>query len=143
MDAKYVQNKFKEKKMKLAIIGSRDLTIDNLEKYLPEGITEIVSGGARGVDTSAANYARKNAIKLTEFLPDYARYRGGAPQRRNEQIALYADEVIAFWNGSSKGTVRTLSLFRKLGKKITVIEMKKEILEVVEGGKPKAENGKL
>ena len=43
--------------MKVAVIGSRNLTVSNLEKYLPAGVTEIVSGGARGVDTSAREYA--------------------------------------------------------------------------------------
>ena len=44
--------------MKVAVIGSRNLTVANLEKYLPAGVTEIVSGGARGVDTSAREYMR-------------------------------------------------------------------------------------
>ncbi len=39
--------------MKVAVIGSRGLTVEDLGKYLPEGTTEIVSGGARGVDTCA------------------------------------------------------------------------------------------
>ena len=34
--------------MKVAVIGSRSLTVQNLEKYLPQGVTEIVSGGAKG-----------------------------------------------------------------------------------------------
>ncbi len=37
--------------MKVAVIGSRGLRVDNLEKYLPKETTEIVSGGARGIDT--------------------------------------------------------------------------------------------
>ena len=32
--------------MRVAVIGSRNLRIDDLEKYLPENTTEIVSGGA-------------------------------------------------------------------------------------------------
>ena len=44
---------------------------DNLEKYLPNGVTEIVSGGAKGIDTCAREYAVSNGIKLTEFLPEY------------------------------------------------------------------------
>ena len=60
--------------MKLAIIGSRNLGIKNIGDYIPKGVTEIVSGGARGVDKKAADYAKSNNICLTEFLPDYARY---------------------------------------------------------------------
>lgn len=39
--------------MKVAVIGSRGLAVNNLEKYLPKETTEIVSGGARGIDTCA------------------------------------------------------------------------------------------
>lgn len=41
------------KTMKVAVIGSRGLTVPDLDKYLPPDTTEIVSGGAKGVDTSA------------------------------------------------------------------------------------------
>ena len=51
--------------MKVAVVGSRNLRIDDLGKYLPDGVTEIVSGGARGVDTSAREYALTHNIKLT------------------------------------------------------------------------------
>ncbi len=108
--------------MKIAIIGSRSLNIKNLGEYLPENISEIVSGGARGIDTVAAGFARENNIKLTEFLPEYARYGRTAPLKRNQQIAEYADEVIAFWDGSSRGTMYTVELFKKLEKKTTVIK---------------------
>lgn len=60
--------------MKVAIIGSRNRTVPNLEDYLPEGTTEIISGGAKGVDQSAREYALAHGIKLTEFLPEYAKY---------------------------------------------------------------------
>lgn len=39
--------------MKAAIIGSRNLIVTDLENYLPEGVTEIVSGGARRIDFCA------------------------------------------------------------------------------------------
>ena len=65
--------------MKVAVIGSRSLTVDHLEKYLPEGVTEIVSGGARGVDTSAREYAQAHGLPCVEFLPDYEKYGRTAP----------------------------------------------------------------
>lgn len=106
--------------MKLAIIGTRTLVIEDLKKHIPKGVTEIVSGGARGVDRQAADFAKTHGIKLTEFLPDYARFGKGAPLKRNVQIAEYADEVLAFWNGKSKGTLFTIELFKKLNKKVEV-----------------------
>ena len=72
--------------MKVAVIGSRGITNCNLSEYLPEDTDEIVSGGARGIDSCAREYARKNGIKLTEFLPEYDKYGRGAPLRRNIQI---------------------------------------------------------
>lgn len=90
--------------MKVAVIGSRGLNINDIGKYLPEGTTEIVSGGARGIDTCAREYALSHGLKLTEFLPDYERYCRGAPLRRNLLIIDYADIVIALWDGVSRGT---------------------------------------
>ena len=102
--------------MKLAIIGSRGIAEANIEAHLPEGVTEIVSGGAKGVDRLAAEYERANGIPLTEILPDYARYGRGAPLKRNEQIADYADAALVFWDGRSKGTAYAAECFRKRGK---------------------------
>ena len=90
--------------MKVAVIGSRGIKLDNLGDYLPDDLTEIVSGGAKGVDTTAREYATEHGIKLTEFLPEYSRYKRGAPLKRNIQIAEYADKVLAFWDGKSRGT---------------------------------------
>ena len=49
--------------MKVAVIGSRGLSVSDLGRYLPENTTEIVSGGAKGVDTSARKYALAHGIK--------------------------------------------------------------------------------
>ena len=38
--------------MKVAVIGSRNLVVQNLGKYLPEETMEIVSGGAKQIRTS-------------------------------------------------------------------------------------------
>ncbi|MBQ8648757.1 MAG: hypothetical protein IJ470_01635 [Clostridia bacterium] len=43
--------------MRVAVIGSRNLKVDDLSKYLPVSTTEIVSGGAKGIDTCAREYA--------------------------------------------------------------------------------------
>ena len=107
--------------MKLAIIGSRGLVINDLENYIPNGVTEIVSGGAKGIDSCAREYAIANHITLTEFKPDYSRYKRGAPLKRNLQIIDYADEVLAFWDGKSRGTKYSIDQCRKKNKKVTVV----------------------
>ena len=42
--------------MRVAVIGSRGITVSDLGGFLPENTTEIISGGAKGVDTSAKEY---------------------------------------------------------------------------------------
>lgn len=90
--------------MKTAIIGSRNITNVDLSRFIPSGTTEIVSGGARGVDTVAKRYAVDHGLKLTEFLPDYEHFSRGAPLKRNITIIENADIVLAFWDGKSRGT---------------------------------------
>ena len=107
--------------MKLAIIGSRKISVKNIGEYISVDCDEIVSGGAVGVDTCAAEFALKKGIKLTEFLPIYEKYGRGAPIVRNRQIVDYADEVIAFWDGSSRGTLSVIKYCEKQGKPCRVI----------------------
>ena len=86
--------------MRVAVIGSRGLQVRGLGEYLPKETTEIVSGGAKGIDACAREYALRHGLKLTE----YRRYGRGAPLKRNITIIENADLVLAFWDGSSKGT---------------------------------------
>lgn len=109
--------------MKVAVIGSRGIILDNLREYLPENTTEIVSGGAKGVDTCAREYALANGIPLTEFKPEYARYGKGAPLKRNISIIEYADMVLAFWDGKSRGTKFVIEACAERGIPVIVHKM--------------------
>lgn len=107
--------------MKVAIVGSRRLYVSNIGDYLSAEITEIVSGGAKGVDSSAREYALKNNIRLTEFLPEYNKYGKAAPLKRDMQIINYADKVIAFWDGKSKGTKYVIENCKKTNTPVDII----------------------
>lgn len=109
--------------MKVAVVGSRSITKIRLEDYLPSDTEEIVSGGARGVDACAANYARANGIPLREFLPEYELYGKAAPLIRNDLIVESADMVIAFWDGRSTGTQYVVRKCRQLGKPVRVFKI--------------------
>lgn len=108
--------------MKVAVTGSRGLhpTDAELAAMLPEGTTEIVSGGATGVDQAAARYARAHGLKLTELRPDYKTWGKIAPLIRNSQIVDEADEVLAIWDGLSKGTQDTMKKARAKGKPLHI-----------------------
>ena len=106
--------------MKIAVVGSRKITVADIGAYISD-CDEIVSGGAVGVDSLAAEYARENKIKLTLFLPQYERYGRGAPIKRNQEIVDYADKIIAFWDGHSKGTLSVIKYAEKKGKPCEVI----------------------
>ena len=105
--------------MKIAVVGSRNLEIE-IERYLPEGITEIISGGARGIDRAAEAYADAHGIVKRIFLPDYPQYGRRAPLVRNRQIVQAAELVIAIWDGASRGTKYTIDYAQSLGKPVRV-----------------------
>ena len=106
--------------MKIAIVGSRKVKAVGIEELVSPG-DEIVSGGAKGVDTQAAEYALKNGLKLTVLLPRYDRYGRAAPLIRNREIVDYADKIIAFWDGSSKGTLSVIRYAEKTGKPCHIV----------------------
>lgn len=93
--------------MKVAVIGSRNADTDTFEmilKQLPQGCSEIISGGAGGVDLLAKRAAKQLGLKYTCIRPRYAKYGRVAPLIRNSEIVDRSDCTLAFWNGYSKGT---------------------------------------
>ena len=89
-------------------------------------ITEVITGGARGIDTLAFQAAESAGIRNRQFLPDWCRFPGKlilkAYHERNQQIVDRCDVLLAVWNGKSRGTKNTLSYARKAGKPVFLIE---------------------
>ncbi len=115
--------------MRLAIVGNRDYhnyemikeKVDYIRGQMV--ITEIVSGGAPGVDALAKRYATENKLQYTEFPADWEKYGKAAGPLRNTQIVEYSDFVIAFPQGKSPGTRDTIAKAEKEGKLIMVYEL--------------------
>lgn len=106
--------------MKIAIVGSREPGNINFAKELEKRINiqscdTIISGGAKGIDSLAAEYATANGLALVEIRPNYAKNGRGATFIRNREIVDNADMVVAFWNGTSKGTKYTIDYANKKG----------------------------
>ena len=97
--------------MLVAIIGSREIYgygLDELISHIPQNASELVSGGAAGVDALAEQAAGRLGLPIRVFRPDYDRDGRFAPLVRNSEIVGYADLVLAFWDGRSRGTADTL-----------------------------------
>lgn len=98
--------------MKVIIAGSRDIIgpaslIEQAVEASAYYITEVVSGGARGVDTLGEEYAIRHRILLTRFPVSAAEWRANprtAGRERNRRMARYAHALIAIWDGQSSGT---------------------------------------
>lgn len=106
--------------MRVAIVGSRNLLVD-IEKYIPKNITELVSGGARGIDTLAEQWADRNNIPKLIIKPDYDKYGRSAPIRRNRTIVDTADFILAIWDGKSRGTKFTIDYAKERGIPVQVV----------------------
>lgn len=91
----------------VAIVGSRGYSrtylVADLVDQLPPHVA-ILSGGAKGVDRTAANRARKLRRTLTEIIPDWSKHGKAAGLLRNTNIVQRASVVVAFWDGQSTGT---------------------------------------
>ncbi|HHV50727.1 MAG TPA: hypothetical protein PLG48_00350 [Candidatus Avimonas sp.] len=118
--------------MKVAIIGTRNAPhniIPKILRHLPANVTEIVSGGASGVDTAAEQVASALSIPVKRFLPDYRRFGRSAPLKRNIEIVNYSDKILAFWDGKSSGTRHCI---------IECINRRKPVMIIrIPSGKPK------
>lgn len=115
--------------MKIAIVGSREWNDYILFKAYINKFREniqidmIISGGARGVDFMAYQYAVENGITFVCHPPIP---EDGYPTkffRRNLRIVEHSECVIAFPKGKSPGTRHSIKLAKKLGKELYVIEV--------------------
>ena len=109
--------------MKLAIIGSRNCPPIDIEAHLNSMPDTIVSGGAKGADTYAREFAQKHNLNLIEFLPDYDKYGRKAPLVRNKLIVEECDCVLAFWDGKSRGTKFTIDYANEKGKPVKIVQI--------------------
>ena len=83
----------------------------------------MTSGGAKGADTYAREFAKKKGLKLIEYFPNYDKYGKGAPLERNKLIVDECDCVLAFWDGQLHGTKFTLDYAKEKNKPIKIVQI--------------------
>ena len=89
-------------------------------------IDEVVSGGASGADNLGERYAKDHRLELTVFPAEWDKYGRSAGYRRNAKMAEYADALVAFWDGESKGTKHMIDIALEKGMWIKVVRYTKK-----------------
>lgn len=112
--------------MKFIIAGGRDFSNYNLLKescdlLLLQKVQEVISGDARGADSLGEKWASENKIRTTIFPANWNKYGKSAGYKRNVQMADYADGLIAFWDGNSRGTKHMIDIAKEKGLEVHVI----------------------
>ena len=98
------------------------LKLDKILSKFPKDQIEIVSGAAKGADALGEQYAKQRGYKLTRFPADWAAYDNSAGPRRNKEMAEYADFLVAFHDGFSRGTANMITTATDLGLVVRTIK---------------------
>lgn len=131
--------------MKIIIAGGRDVDDYAMVEYVVEAVltlsglkaTEVVCGGARGADSLGERWAEENGIPVKKFEADWTDiyapgalpkknpngpgfYNARAGLDRNIKMAKYADALIAFWDGESRGTKHMIDEAKKMNLKVFI-----------------------
>jgi len=116
-------------KLNIGVVGSRGF--DNyaeLKSYLDSFVFIhedkdicIVSGGARGADSLAEQYATENGLRFQCFPADWGKFGKIAGFLRNDDLVKNCDRIIAFWDGKSSGTKDTIAKAERAEKPSYVI----------------------
>lgn len=110
--------------MKVGIVGSRRFSdpaqVEAYVKALPTKAS-IITGSASGVDAAATRAARARNIPvqvLPASLDELADEKKA--EARNRRLVEACDVLVAFWDGTSKGTRATVERALDAGKEVHV-----------------------
>ena len=117
--------------IKVIIAGTRDFNdyafLKKNVDYFLQGINpnneeiEIVSGNARGADKLGERYAKEHNLPVKLFPANWDKYGKQAGYLRNQEMANYADVLIAFWDEKSKGTKHMIDIAKKQSLTVIVV----------------------
>lgn len=118
--------------MIVAIVGSREYVhfdiIREVISQLTPG-TEVISGGARGVDRFATHTAREHGLVARDYPADWKSLGKFAGIKRNGTLVQMADTVIAFWDSSSAGTSNMMLQSMAAGK-LSMVYVQREAFTI-------------
>lgn len=118
--------------MKIVVGGCRDFFdystvsahLDALLKtHDPNDTVTFLSGHCSGVDQLTEQYARERGYSLLLFPAEWKRYGRAAGPMCNQAMVEKSDQVVAFWDGKSRGTKSLIQYAQKLQKPLVIIKI--------------------
>lgn len=91
-----------------------------LDNDLGPDNTDFISGEARGADSMGKQWALSRGYKVQLHPADWNLHGKSAGYIRNKQMADEATALVAFWDGSSKGTGNMIWVATKVGLKVHI-----------------------
>lgn len=114
--------------LRVIIAGSRNFddyellknTMADVLRNEENGVV-VVCGEARGADTLGRQYAEEMGFEIDSHPAEWDKYHKRAGFVRNVDMVNCADALVAFWDGSSRGTKHIIDTARKRELRITVV----------------------
>ncbi len=112
---------------KTIIAGSRTITDYSIVKEAIRqsnfNITEVICGLAKGPDLLGEKYALENHIPITYFPANWEELGKYAGVKRNEDMGNYAEQLIAIYDGKSRGTKHMIHYAKQKGLRTFVFDI--------------------
>lgn len=117
--------------MRVIIAGTRTLWVspqfikEILYQHKIKQMSEVVCGGANGMDAAGKNFAQKFNIPVEMFevkKEDWDKHGRAAGPMRNKRMANYGDILLLIWDGKSRGSASM---------KQEMLNVQKRIIEVI------------
>jgi predicted Rossmann fold nucleotide-binding protein DprA/Smf involved in DNA uptake len=110
--------------VRVGIVGSRHYReparVAEYVQSLPARAS-IITGSASGVDAAATKAAREKGIPVQVIPASFEEMADASKARaRNQRLVDACDVLVAFWDGSSKGTRETVERALDSGKEVHV-----------------------
>jgi hypothetical protein len=110
--------------MRVIIAGPRDFVdAKELKRAIKKSnfdITQVISGGALGVDRMGEEWANKKGIPLIIFPAQWEFFGKSAGHKRNKLMAEYAEALIAISIKDSSGTTNMIQTMKKEKKPVYI-----------------------
>jgi hypothetical protein len=94
--------------------------VEGYVRDLPASVS-VVTGSASGVDAAAVRVARERGLPVRRLGASFEEARDAAvAATRNQRLVDQCDVLVAFWDGVSEGTRRTVDRALDSGKEVHV-----------------------